>query len=95
MDLSINQRQIEPESVGEVAQNDEEKHVEQDETPQKHWARKKHKKYHYEQILKQMEFYFSPANLAKDRYMSQLIQEDPCKSIFDIRFKYIFYSLSF
>ncbi|XP_039443906.1 la-related protein 7 [Culex pipiens pallens] len=36
--------------------------------------RKKHK---YNAIRQQMEFYFSDANLAKDRYLSQCIKEDP------------------
>lgn len=30
-------------------------------------------------ILKQMEFYFSNANLSKDRYLSGLLKENPCK----------------
>lgn len=30
-------------------------------------------------ILKQMEFYFSDANLSKDRFLSNLLKEDPCK----------------
>lgn len=33
-------------------------------------------------ILKQMEFYFSNANLSKDRYLSGLLQESPCKYFF-------------
>uniref|UniRef100_A0A182JA60 La-related protein 7 n=1 Tax=Anopheles atroparvus TaxID=41427 RepID=A0A182JA60_ANOAO len=36
--------------------------------------RKKHK---YNAIRKQIEFYFSDANLSKDRYMGQLMQKDP------------------
>lgn len=31
-------------------------------------------------ILKQMEFYFSDANLSKDRFLSNLVKEDPCKN---------------
>lgn len=38
------------------------------------------KKQLYKSILQQMEFYFSDSNLSKDRYLSQLIQEDPCKN---------------
>lgn len=30
-------------------------------------------------ILKQMEFYFSDPNLSKDRFLSNLIKDDPCK----------------
>lgn len=80
MDLSINQAQKEPESLSISAQHDAEKQGEHEETPAKLWHGKKHiKKFLYESVMKQMEFYFSPANLAKDRFMSQLTQEDPCK----------------
>lgn len=34
----------------------------------------------YSKIMAQVEFYFSPSNLAKDRFMSNLTQKDPCKS---------------
>lgn len=37
------------------------------------------KKQIYSQILNQVEFYFSPANLAKDRFMKTIIDKDPCK----------------
>lgn len=33
-------------------------------------------------ILKQMEFYFSDANLSKDRYLSGLLKESSCKYFF-------------
>jgi len=33
-------------------------------------------------ILKQMEFYFSDANLNKDRYLSGLLKENHCKYFF-------------
>ncbi|XP_063822985.1 la-related protein 7-like [Ostrinia nubilalis] len=35
------------------------------------------KKQLYDNILKQMEFYFSDANLMKDRYLSDLVKNDP------------------
>ncbi|CAG9785441.1 unnamed protein product [Diatraea saccharalis] len=35
------------------------------------------KKNLYEKILKQMEFYFSDANLSKDRFLGELIKNDP------------------
>lgn len=37
------------------------------------------KKQLYNSILQQMEFYFSDSNLAKDRFLTQLISMDPCK----------------
>jgi La-related protein 7 len=37
------------------------------------------KKQLYNAIRKQMEFYFSDANLTKDRFLGNLISEDPCK----------------
>lgn len=40
--------------------------------------RLRHRKKHlYENIMKQMEFYFSDANLSKDRYLGDLIKADP------------------
>lgn len=39
------------------------------------------KKQLYTSILKQMEFYFSDSNLNKDRFLSQLIEQDNRKSI--------------
>lgn len=35
------------------------------------------KKQLYENIMKQMEFYFSDANLSKDRYLGDLVKNDP------------------
>lgn len=35
------------------------------------------KKQLYENILKQMEFYFSDANLTKDRFLGDLVKTDP------------------
>ncbi|CAH2108064.1 unnamed protein product [Euphydryas editha] len=38
----------------------------------------RHRKKHlYESIMKQMEFYFSDANLSKDRYLGDLVKNDP------------------
>lgn len=33
----------------------------------------------YNAILQQMEFYFSDANISKDRFLAQLTSNDPCK----------------
>lgn len=73
MDLSVNQTQSEPESAPEAIQSEGEKH---ENVSKKLW---KCKKKIYSNILNQMEFYFSPANLAKDRFMKSLIDKDPCK----------------
>lgn len=44
------------------------------------WHRKKSwTKQTYTQLLLQIEFYFSASNLAKDRFMNKLIEEDPCE----------------
>jgi hypothetical protein len=37
------------------------------------------KKHIYDQILKQLEFYLGDANLSKDRFLSQKLQESPRK----------------
>lgn len=37
------------------------------------------KKQLYKSIRNQMEFYFSDANLTKDRFLGKLIMQDPCK----------------
>ncbi|CAH1646803.1 unnamed protein product [Spodoptera littoralis] len=50
------------------------------ETKHEHSPRKRirhRKKQLYENILKQMEFYFSDANLTKDRFLGDLVKNDP------------------
>ena len=47
------------------------------------------KKALYASILKQMEFYFSDANLSKDRYLSGLLKNGPCKYTFFLYFSII------
>lgn len=38
-----------------------------------------HKKQMYINLKNQMEFYFSPPNLSKDRFLAKKIEEEPCK----------------
>ncbi|KAE8741196.1 hypothetical protein FOCC_FOCC013275, partial [Frankliniella occidentalis] len=38
---------------------------------------RRRKKQLYKTVLDQMEFYFGDANLSKDRYLSQLVEDDP------------------
>lgn len=40
---------------------------------------RRRKKLLFKAVCEQMEFYFSDANLSKDRYLRQLVEEDPCK----------------
>jgi La-related protein 7 len=40
---------------------------------------RQHKKQMYINLKNQMEFYFSPSNLSKDRFLAKKIDEDPCK----------------
>lgn len=50
------------------------------ETKHEHCPRKRirhRKKQLYDNILKQMEFYFSDANLSKDRFLGELVNNDP------------------
>lgn len=78
MDLSANKLEAEPEIPVNSAQEGVEKH--DDEDGKKLWRGKKpFKKQIYTTILQQIEFYFSSSNLAKDRFMSKMIQEDKCK----------------
>lgn len=44
----------------------------------KHHHRKRKKQF-YNAIRNQMEFYFSDANLSKDRFLKKLIAEDSCE----------------
>lgn len=43
---------------------------------------RKRKKHFYNAIRQQMEFYFGDANLSKDRFLKQLIDQDPCKPLY-------------
>ncbi|XP_069356402.1 la-related protein 7-like isoform X2 [Maniola hyperantus] len=58
-----------------------ESHTDVSEPPTKHESPRKRvrhrKKQIYENIMKQMEFYFSDANLSKDRFLGDLVKSDP------------------
>lgn len=49
-----------------------------DKPNEKHYHHRKRKRHLFNAIRQQMEFYFSDANLAKDRYLKKLIEQDPC-----------------
>lgn len=40
---------------------------------------RKRKKQYFNTIRQQMEFYFSDANLTKDRFLKKLLATDPCE----------------
>lgn len=83
MDLSVNQAKSKPEKPQDVPQDDNHKLTDEE---KKLWKGKKPwKKQIYVNLLQQIEFYFSSSNLAKDRFMSKLIQEDPCKLAISIK----------
>lgn len=46
---------------------------------QKQHHHRKRKRHIFNAIRQQMEFYFSDANLAKDRFLKQLVEKDPCE----------------
>lgn len=53
----------------------------QDELPKNKNKKQFHaKRRMYEKLKNQIEFYFSPSNVAKDRFMNKLLEQDPCKS---------------
>lgn len=47
--------------------------------PKPHKRIRRRKKRKINEIRQQMEFYFSDANLSKDRYLKQLVANDPSK----------------
>lgn len=73
MDTSVNQSQNEPESTADEAEDTGDK---RERTSKKQFRGSKQI---YVKVMAQMEFYFSASNLSKDRFMSELIKEDPCK----------------
>lgn len=52
-----------------------EQDAKQEQSPRKRIRHRK--KQLYENIMKQMEFYFSDANLTKDRFLGELVKKDP------------------
>lgn len=57
---------------------------------QQHKKGRHRKKQLYNSIVQQMEFYFSESNLAKDRFMSQLLQNDKCTNFYYLTFTFLF-----
>lgn len=57
-------------------------HNDQEEMPK---TIRRRKKQMFEAIRERMEFYFSDSNLQKDRWLSQLISNDPGKIIYFFR----------
>lgn len=60
----------------------EAKIVQDDGNKEHHGSNKKiriQKKQFYIKLANQMEFYFSPSNLSKDRFLSKMLTEDSCK----------------
>lgn len=41
---------------------------------------RRRKKLLFKTVCEQMEFYFSDANLSKDRFLRQMVENDPCES---------------
>lgn len=78
MDSSASKIESEPERAEDSAQDDGDK---QNDDEKKLWRGKKpwKKQNVYKSLAQQIEFYFSSSNLSKDRFMSKLIQDDPCK----------------
>lgn len=73
MDISMKSDQGEPETTANSTQDTHRKNK------NPHKKQFHGKKRLYEKLKDQMEFYFSPSNVAKDRYMSKLLEEDQCK----------------
>lgn len=71
MDISKSSDQTEPETVTESHHDNIRKRK-----PSKQVHGKKRI---YEKLTEQIEFYFSPSNLAKDRFMNQMLQQDACE----------------
>lgn len=95
MDKSENSSETKRESDN----NNQNSRNDNDMSNSKHHHRKRKKQF-YNAIRNQMEFYFSDANLSKDRFLKKLIADDPCKSAYTKckngkRIHSLFYSLSF
>lgn len=55
-------------------------HPKKDTADSKQSQHRKRKKQYFNAIRQQMEFYFSDANLTKDRFLKKQIATDPCKA---------------
>lgn len=68
-----------PSDVNREIDNNNQKCRDDNEASSCKHSHRKRKKQFYNTIRNQMEFYFSDANLSKDRFLKKLIAEDPCK----------------
>lgn len=60
-------------------ENEDPKETKDEANPTNRKSGRKRKKLFYNSIRHLMEFYFSDANLRRDRFFGRLIKEDPCK----------------
>ena len=75
METQAVQAQNEPETTPKVTSIEKQKRSSSSKKP-----RSSGTKQVYSKVMGQIEFYFSPSNLTKDRFMAKLIQEDSCKN---------------
>ena len=73
MEIQAVQAQNESETTPKVATNENQKKSSSSKKPIRGT------KQIYSKVQGQIEFYFSPSNLTKDRFMAKLIQEDSCE----------------
>lgn len=77
MDISKSSDHTEPETVTD-SQHDQQRRKNKTSNKKQFHGKKRI----YEKLREQIEFYFSSSNLAKDRFMNQMIQDDPCELLY-------------